>query len=201
MTETAFRPLPLSSLRDATGFLNPYYSTVNPARVSSSALDVMTDLSFMPAATIDGSVNVVAAEQLMIARGVRMLLVVNALQHVVGLVTARDLQGDRVKQALQAGNTAASLPVTAIMTAASAVEVLRFETVLHARVGDIIETLKGSGRQHALVVDEDVPTAQQKVRGVFSASQIARQLGITSAASFDLAETFAELDRQLHPAD
>ena len=201
MTETAFRPLPLSSLGDATGFLNPYYSTVNPARVSSSALDVMTDLSFMPAATIDGSVNVVAAEQLMIARGVRMLLVVNALQHVVGLVTARDLQGDRVKQALQAGNTAASLPVTAIMTVASAVEVLRFETVLHARVGDIIETLKGSGRQHALVVDEDVPTAQQKVRGVFSASQIARQLGITSAASFDLAGTFAELDRHLHRAD
>jgi hypothetical protein len=199
MIKTEFRPLPLSSLGSATGFQQPYYFSANPVKVSSSALDVMTDLNFMPAATIGDSVNVIDAEQVMIARGVRMLLVVNALQHVVGLVTARDVQGDRGAPASTAGNVASPLPVSAVMTPADAVEVLNFDVVLHARVGDIIETLKGSGRQHALVVDRDVPTALQKVRGVFSVSQIARQLGVAPVVNFDLAGTFAELERHLHP--
>ena len=68
--------------------------------------------------------------------------------------------------------------------------------VLHARVGDIIETLKHSGRQHALVLDEVPVTGKSMIRGIFSASQIARQLGIISE-QHDLAQTFAQIDQAI----
>lgn len=199
MSAQTFKPLPLSSLGVATGYQHPYYFSVNPVRVGSSALEVMTDLKYMPAATIGGLVDIEETTQVMIARGVRLLLVVNELQHVIGLITARDLHGDRYKAAAEKAGTG-SLPVSRVMTPCDAVEVLRFKDVLHAHVGDIIETLKGSGRQHALVVDDDALSGQQKVRGIFSASQIARQLGISTVVSFDLAGTFAELDRHLQRA-
>lgn len=199
MPARTFKSLPLSSLGAATGYQHPYYFSVNPVRVGSSALEVMTDLKYLPAATIGGLVNIEETTQVMIARGVRLLLVVNELQHVIGLVTARDLHGDRSRAAGDRSG-AASLPVSAVMTPCDAVEVLRFNDVLHAHVGDIIETLKGSGRQHALVVDDELLSGQQKVRGIFSASQIARQLGISTVVSFDLAGTFAELDRHLQQA-
>ena len=199
MSVTTFRSLPLSSLGAATGYQHPYYFTVNPVRATSSALEVMTDLRYMPAATIGALVNIDETTQVMIARGVRLLLVVNELQHVIGLVTARDLHGER-RQAATDTTGMTNPPVGAVMTPCGAVEVLKFTDVLHARVGDIIETLKGSGRQHALVVDDEVLSGQQKVRGIFSASQIARQLGVSTAVSFDLAGTFAELERHLKQA-
>jgi hypothetical protein len=83
-----------------------------------------------------------------------------------------------------------------VMTPAEGIEVLEFDDVLHAYVGDIIETLKCSGRQHALVIDRSSMDDSQTIRAIFSASQIARQLGI-STSSFDLAGTFSELDAEL----
>ncbi|MFZ3174169.1 MAG: CBS domain-containing protein, partial [Thiobacillus sp.] len=64
---------------------------------------------------------------------------------------------------------------------------------LHAHVGDIVETLKHSGRQHALVVEDEPLTEKPTIRGIFSASQIARQLGIPLQAQ-ELAQTFEQID-------
>ena len=80
------------------------------------------------------------------------------------------------------------------MTSGDDIEVLGLNDVLHAHVGDIIETLKHSGRQHALVVETDPLADKPVIRGVFSASQIARQLGIAPAQG-DLTQTFAQIDR------
>jgi len=67
--------------------------------------------------------------------------------------------------------------------------------VENARVGDIVETMKRVGRQHALVIDltED---KQQVVRGLFSTKQISRQLGINIDPT-EVAKTFAELEAAL----
>ena len=72
------------------------------------------------------------------------------------------------------------------------VELMDLTDVLRADVGQIVETLKESGRQHALVVDADI-NGRQMVRGVFSASQIARQLGIPLHTT-EVARTFAEIE-------
>ena len=50
-----------------------------------------------------------------------------------------------------------------------------------AEVGHIVATLKAAGRQHALVAESGPDGTAQTVRGIFSLSQIARQLGVTIA--------------------
>jgi CBS-domain-containing membrane protein len=195
---SAFRPLKVSTLQPDTGFQHPYYFQVNPVKVGSSALEVMTDLKFMPAATCSYEIGVAEARQTMIARGVRLLLVTNQLAQVVGLITARDLAGSGAQHRSMVHAPGAT--VFEVMTCAANIEVLEFDDVLHAHVGDIIETLKDSGRQHALVVDHQAMDNHQKIRGIFSASQIARQLGIVTS-DFDLAGTFAELDVELRNAE
>jgi hypothetical protein len=58
-----------------------------------------------------------------------------------------------------------------------------------------VSTLKQSGRQHALVVERD-SARRSVVRGVFSATQIARQLGVAIPTS-EIARTFSEIEAQL----
>jgi hypothetical protein len=64
-----------------------------------------------------------------------------------------------------------------------------------AKVGHIVATLQSTGRQHALVVEQDA-SGRQVVRGVFSATQVARQLGVAIPTS-EIARTFAEIEAQL----
>ena len=191
-----FEPLKLSELLPGTGFSRPYFYSPNPVQITSSAIEVMTDLRFVPAATTQTGVSVTLATQKMIARGVRLLLVVDAGDDVVGLLTARDLDGLRVKTAADAtGRSASELMVGDIMT--RGIEVMPLEAVLHAHVGDIVKTLKHSGRQHALVVDKEPFTDKPMIRGVFSASQIGRQLGIISGKN-DLEQTFAQIEQAIN---
>lgn len=194
-SNTIFEPLLLSLLEPGTGFSRPYFYSPNPVEISSSALEVMTDLRFVPAATTQAEVSVAMASQKMIARGVRLLLVVDSADDVIGLITARDLDGSRIQEASKStGLSPDALKVGQILT--SDVEVMPLEAVLHARVGDVVETLKHSGRQHALVVDTEPFTDKPMIRGVFSASQIGRQLGIISGQN-DLAQTFAQIDQAI----
>jgi hypothetical protein len=66
------------------------------------------------------------------------------------------------------------------------------EDVFKAKVGDILATLKASGRQHAMVVEE-AADGTQTVRGLFSATQIARQLGV-KVNTAEVAKVFAEIE-------
>ena len=64
--------------------------------------------------------------------------------------------------------------------------------MLKAKVGDILATLKASGRQHAMVVEENAD-GSQTVRGLFSVTQIARQLGV-KVKTAEVAKVFAEIE-------
>jgi hypothetical protein len=75
-----------------------------------------------------------------------------------------------------------------------------------ARVGHVLETLRRAGRQHALVVDYDTlppagilerPMQRTMVRGIFSISQVARQLGVALPAGAEVARTFSEIETAL----
>ena len=64
------------------------------------------------------------------------------------------------------------------MTICPKVQVVLMKDVLSARIGDIIATLRQVNRQHTLVVDTRPDNSQPALRGVFSLSQIALQLGL-----------------------
>ena len=68
-----------------------------------------------------------------------------------------------------------------------------------ASVGDIIETMKAFGRRHILVAEPDDSEAGEAICGIFSTTQISRQVGFT----IDLVEratNFAEVEKTLASA-
>jgi CBS domain-containing protein len=121
-----------------------------PVQATSPATDVMTDLSRVAAVTIDGSANIDEAQRTMIARGVRALFVVDEERAVVGIITSNDVLGEKpVKVAQDRGARHDEVLVREVMTPANRLEALELQDVLKARVGDVVETLKRSGRQLA----------------------------------------------------
>lgn len=191
--EKDYKCLQSSRLDMGAGYHQPAFPT-RPVTLESMALEVMTDLRLIPAATIDAELAIDFANQAMIARGVRSLLVIDGKGDVIGVVTSRDILGERPMQVVsKRGVRHDDIKVGDVMTPRGAIEVLDMAEVVRARVGSIICTLRRSGRQHALVVDRDSVTNRQMVRGIFSASQIARQLGV-SLETTEIARTFAEIE-------
>jgi len=157
----------------------------------------MTDLRRIPAATIDLEAPLDAANRFMIRRGVRLLLVTDDERQVLGLITSNDVLGEKpVQFALERGIKRQEIRVRDIMTPREKLEVLLHGDLAHAEVGHIVATLQRSGRQHALVIDFDSDGKSQAVRGILSASQIARQLGVAIQTT-EVAQTFAEIGAAL----
>ena len=161
----------------------------------SPAIEVMTDLARLPAATIDTHTAIGDAERTMRSRGVRMLLVT---EHglLAGVITATDLLGERpIRLAQQRQIRHAELQVGDVMTPLSRLEALLLHEIEHARVSEVIANLREHNRQHAVVLDVDA-MGRQRVRGIFSLSQIARQLGVTLELTH-AATSFAEIEEAL----
>lgn len=174
---TELEPLESSRLKAGSACMRP--KQVLPERVSLSdpAIAVMTDLSKVSVVVVRPNASMSNANEKMIRYGVRMLLVLNVNDHVAGLLTANDILGEKPMRFLQnIGGTHADIMVSDIMTAQRDLEVLKIEDVQKAEVGQILATLKKNGRQHGLVVSEG-EDGKQTVCGIFSTSQIARQLG------------------------
>lgn len=163
------------------------------ARLDSPAIDVMTDLRRIPAASIAVLTDLPEANRIMILRGVRMLFVIDSASRVLGLITTADLLGEKPMKVGRALDVPfADLAVHHVMTPLDALEAVSLDDVMRAQVGHVVATLKRAGRQHALVLEAG-PDAKVIIRGIFSSSQIARQLGIPLATT-EVARTFAEIE-------
>ena len=197
MERPIYRPLPMTRMAAGVTVQAPGAYAPMPVRPDSPAIEAMTDFRQVAAATIGVTATIAQATQAMIARGVRLLIVVDADRAVQGLVTAHDTMGERpIKLMRERGLGHGELTVADLMVPRGAIDVLDIGVVLRSEVGHIIATLKEAGRQHALVVDRDQLTGEEIVRGVFSATQIGRQLGVPNL-SFEVAQTFAEIEAEL----
>jgi predicted transcriptional regulator len=165
--------------------------------LTDDATSVMTDLTRVPSFSIEATASVVKANDNMIACGVRLLFVTSENGDLVGLITASDLLGEKPMQYItEHGGTRDDIIVNDIMTRKASLEALRLSDVANASVGDIVETMKACNRQHMLVVRTDEETQLETVCGIYSTSQIGRQLGIVIEPS-TRADTFAELEISL----
>lgn len=184
------------SLVVGASFIRP--AQVLPGRVTleDPALNVMTDLQKVSVITVRAKTPLEKAHDKMKRYGVRTLLVLDESDKVLGLLTTTDILGEKPMRFLQQmGGTHADIIVRDIMTPQRELEVLNWQDVSSAKVGHVLATLKAAGRQHAMVVEEreGVP---QAVRGIFSATQIARQLGVKIEIT-EVARTFAEIEAAL----
>ena len=188
-----YQPLPTRELGANAGFRRPMQPRPPRVGADSPATDVMTDLTLTAPATIRPHAPLAGANQFMITRGVRLLLVADDNEDVLGVITATDLLSEKpMRVAAQRGLRRDELAVADVMTPVEEVETIEFGDLRGAHVGHVLATLRHSGRQHALVVEKE--GARTMVRGVFSVSQIARQLGVALPAGAEVARTFSEIE-------
>ena len=185
-----------SWLQPGSGFCQPSQGLPQRVGFDDSAESVMTDLKQISAVLIRPGDGIDEANRRMIQRGVRLLLVVDENRKVAGMITATDILGEKPLQVIaERGGRREDILVRDIMTPQHRLDVLHMDEVRSAKVGHVVATLKKSGRQHAVVVEFD-HHGQQTVCGLFSATQIARQLGVTIPTS-EIAHTFSEIEALL----
>ncbi len=191
----AFKPLSQTNISSAGCYVQETFGPP-PVSADSPAVQVMTDLSKVPAATITLDSALEEANQSMILRGVRLLLVVekdSKGKKIAGIITSVDILGEKPVLVAQSRRVKRSdLRVDDVMVPVKAMEALNISDVDKTSVGNIVATLKAAGRAHALVIKED-DDGMQSLVGIFSASQIARQLGV-QVLTHEMARTFAEIE-------
>lgn len=195
MTRT-YAPLASSGIVGGVGFDKPPMGEYSPVSIDDPAETVMTDFRAVRALTIQATTSMQSANNKMIANGVRMLLVVDIHNFVIGLITATDILGEKpVRIVQERGIDRTEVLVGDIMTPRERMEAVDMRDLAHARVGHVVATLRAMGRRHALVVETD-DSGRQSVRGLFSATQVEKQLG-TSIETTEVARNFAEVGELL----
>jgi len=187
--------LPLQSVPASAGFCAPEQRLAERVSIDDPAIAVMTDLARVSAVLTRPTDTMDEALSRMKQRGVRLLLVVNGERRIMGLITANDILGERPMRHIgQHGGRRSELLVEHVMTPREDLEAMAMATVQASKVGHIVATLHQTGRQHALAVEAD-----GRIRVIFTATQIARQLGVDpqSINPLEIAHTFAQIEASL----
>jgi CBS-domain-containing membrane protein len=199
----------VTGVADGAKLYRPAQKAVDQVTLESPALEVMTDLREVQALTTEPEASIEAAHTRMKRLGVRLLFVTDHEDRLLGLITATDILSEKVVQAMQArGVSKAEVLVAEIMTPHEHLDAIHMTDLRGAKVGHVLATLKHAGRQHAIVVEVHQPPVQERIAallqrpavqtvcGLFSTTQIARQLGL-QLASPNIATTFAEVEALL----
>lgn len=190
--------LPLHHVADVVGYFKPIQELQSKVNDASPAILVMTDLRRQLAVTIEQGVSIDWALERMKTCGVRLLFVVDADENLQGLITSTDILGEKPLQYRQDYRVKREeILVGDIMTPRASLEVMIMDDVMKASVGDIVSTLQAVGRHHALILDRDVRSGKDAIRGIFSVSQISKQLDRLIDTT-EVASTFAEVEMVLN---
>ena len=165
-------------------------------KLDSPALDVMTDLRHTHAAVIEPHVTMESANAYMMQRGVRSLFVLNQDRALGGIITATDILGEKPLRFIEERRVKHhDILVSDIMTPVDRLDAIPIEEARRAKVSHVIAILRESGRQHTLVI-EKTAIGKVQVCGIFSLSQIEKQLG-APIESTGVAKSFAEIEATL----
>ncbi len=173
-----YHTLDTHTLSGETALDRPRQEVTESVSLADPAIKVVTDLSRVAAMTINPCASMDNASERMIAANVRLLFVTDQYYNVMGLITARDITGERAIQYIQEhGGKREDIMVRDIMTPRHRIEALKYDDILQARVGDVVETLRRLGRQHALVMKRGEGDNMDRIAGIISTTQVAKQTG------------------------
>ena len=167
-----------------------------PIDLDSPALLVMTDLRHVRVVTIGPEIPLPTALTVMKHANVRLLAVIDEQRVITGLVSANDLMGEKP---LRIANSERirheEVQVADVMSSTRDIQPLDFAAVEHASVRDVVAHLVETSRQHALVIEAGNTANDYVARGIFSATQIGRQLGQDIPIDSGRADSFADLEK------
>ena len=189
--------LPTFRLDSGVALAQAQPGSTAPVTLDSPALEVMTDLTVVKAATTSPATSLRQAEQQMIYLGVRMLFVVTDMPSIVGLITSTDLSGEKPMRLVDQRRVRFDeLCVADVMTELAMLDAIDLARLRGASVGDLVATLKRHGRNHLLVGLAATGQTPRRIRGVISRAQIERQLGTTISVT-PIPSSFSEIERAL----
>jgi CBS-domain-containing membrane protein len=166
-----------------------------PMGEDDPAISVMTDLKYIRMITVNPDDTIDTASQIMVHAGVRLLVVLDDNNSLLGLITRRDIMGEKPLSMITKGKTQREeILVKDIMTSRAELNPLNMHDVEHVSVKDIINTLHEARRQHVIVVEDADDSGTYYLRGIFSITQIGRQVGVEISAD-DQVQSFAEFEQ------
>ena len=170
---------------------------LNSLTMKDPALMVMTDFEKVNVITIDPDISIEKALGKMKDSGIRSLLVIGDNETIVGLVTSYDIQSEKTITITESARLKhVDITVEMVMTPKSELQVMEMMSVSDSSIGHIVATLKEIERQHILVV-ERADHDKFKLRGMFSLSQIRKQLGLEPGIDLTPAHSLAEVVQEL----
>lgn len=161
------------------------------------AFAVMCDFSFIRPRTIQADESMDNALNEMKLHGAHLLLVQGNAGNIVGVIASEDILGELpIKMIQERRIHRAQLLVKMLMTPIEKIAALDIKTLDLAKVGHIITTLRDLRIHYALVIGNNTEDGSVILRGIFTTSQISRQLHMDISDAIAKAQSVSELQRR-----
>ena len=155
----------------------------------SRATEVFTDFAVQQPQMIEQSTSIDDAGELMRKTHVKLKLVIDSREIFRGVITLEDLMSAKVIREMENWRLARhEMTVGQVMTPRNALRAIDRVDFAAATIGDVLATMKKYGEQHVLVVD----TKRGSIRGIVSASDIARRMHVPIVIS-ERANSFSDI--------
>ncbi|MCX4187015.1 CBS domain-containing protein [Methylophaga sp. OBS4] len=174
----------------------------NEITIDSPALTIFTDFKQHLPLVIDADTPAMQADYLMKKAHVRLKLVVDENNELIGTISLQELNGQHIQILQNQGIDREDINVRDLMIPRSQQKVVNYQQLVDATIGDVLDALQKNGTSHCLVVDKD----QHQIRGIISASDIARRLHIpveiaTPTTFIDIFKAVNGMDRPFSPSE
>jgi len=197
-----YTPLTLSSPKNNISLIRTPDRNTPLLSLDNPAFESMTDFSRTPAISILATTQIDNALNQMIYSSVRLFFVVDRDFNILGSITSYEIQSEKPMLFLQSRDcrmdtcSREDITVRDIMTPVQKWRVLNYNVIPHATLGDIVETFRGLGQRHLIVIEPSRDRKAQTVRGLFSASLLERVTG-SLIETTEPAKSFADIKREL----
>lgn len=169
---TQYQPLKLVSLNHKVPSKSTKVSLPNIKLSLSSPASVLVDaFTDRKPVTVHADDGIQETLHVMNAMKTSVCLIENARHEIIGIVTKRDLMGQKaVAYATKTSTPFADLSVRDIMIPRASLYSISKETARAADIGDVVETLKRIGDTYILITEEQVNRSE--IKSVVSTEEI-----------------------------
>ena len=171
-----YEPLP-TTLIQQNGTMLPAHHLPELVHLDDPALSVMIDFTEIPPHTIDAEDTMAHAITEMEISGAHLLLVIDNTGHFQGVLSSEDVWGEKPIQLIQERRIDRDqVQVKMIMVPLPEITALSYHVIASTQVGHVVKTLSIHRKHYALVIEPNADKSIQIIRGIFTASQIGKQL-------------------------
>ncbi len=143
--------------------------------LESPALLFLIDFSKHPVFTIDSTLTAIEARDYMTKFHIQVEVVINKNNEFLGIVSNDELIERRIVQRVSEGVKRNEIEVTDFMKPKIRIKALAINELINATIADVINALRKNGESYCLAIDHN----SNKIRGLFSAKEIAKMLNMT----------------------